>query len=88
MKQIFRRDFTKQDKIVSFGGLGSALVCFLIGWYIGLNHELTELTAEAWQEFRYWAFISDCFIAAGSILVSIVCVYNLIQNIKNDRNDA
>ena len=85
MKQIFRTNFTKRDKIINFGGLGSALVCFLIGWYIGINHELTELTAAAWQEFRHWALISDCFMTAGFILIAVVCIYNLVQNMKKEQ---
>ena len=86
MKQIFRKDFTRRDKIIDIGGLGGALVCLLLGWYIRASNELTELTTEAWQEFRHWIFISDCFMIAGSILVCVVCIYNLIQNIKREQN--
>ena len=85
MKQIFRKDFTKQDIIIDIGGIGGALVCLLLGWYIRATHELTVLTAEAWQEFRHWVFISDCLMIAGSILVCVVCIYNLIQNIKREQ---
>ena len=87
MKQIFRTDFTKRDIIVSLGGLGSALVCFLIGWYIGVNHELTELTAEAWQEFRHWALISDCFMVVGFVLTAAVSIYNSVQNMKKENHE-
>ena len=85
MKQIFRKDFTKRDIIIDSGGIGGALVCLLLGWYIRASNELTELTTEAWQEFRHWVFISDCFMIAGSILVCVVCIYNLIQNIKREQ---
>ena len=84
MKQIFRKNFTKRDKIIGIGGIGGALVCFLLGWHISVTNELTELTTEAWQEFRHWAFVGDCFIAVGFILVSVVCIYNLIQNMKKN----
>ena len=85
MKQIFRTNFTKRDKIINVGGLSGALVCFLIGWYIGMHHELTELTAAAWQEFNRWMMISDCFMAAGFILIAVVCIYNLVQNMKKEQ---
>ena len=85
MKQLFRKDFTKQDKIIDIGGLGGALMCFGLGWYIRINHELTELTTEAWQEFRHWAFVSDCFMVVGFILVCIVCIHNLIHNMNRHK---
>ena len=85
MKQIFRINFTKRDKIINIGGLGSALLCFLAGWYIGMNHELTELTAVAWKEFRHWALIRDSFMTVGFILIVIVCIYNLVQNMKKEQ---
>lgn len=87
MKQIFRREFTKRDKIIDIGGIGGALVCFLLGWYVKMNNQLTELTTEAWQEFRHWVFVGDCFMVAGSIFVCVVCIYNLIQNMKREQND-
>ena len=85
MKQIFRTNFTKRDKIINVGGLSGALVCFLIGWYIGMHHELTELTEVAWQEFRHWALISDIFITVGFVLIMVVCIYNLVQNMKKEQ---
>ena len=85
MKQIFRKDFTKRDKMIDIGGLGGALMCFLLGWYIRMKHELNELTTEAWQEFRHWVFVSDCFMVAGFVLICAVCIYNLIQNMKREQ---
>ena len=76
MKQIFRTDFTKRDKIINLGGFSGALICFLTGCYIGTSHELTELTTEALQEFNHWMMISDCFMVVGYIVTAALCIYN------------
>lgn len=83
--KFFRKGLTKRDKIVMLGGLGGALVCFLLGGYISVSHELIELTTEALQEFHHWMLISDCFMAAGFVLAMMVCIYNLIQNLKKEQ---
>ncbi|MDO4530538.1 MAG: hypothetical protein Q4C06_01040 [Bacillota bacterium] len=85
MKKIFRTEFTKRDKTISIGGIGGALVCFLLGIYIKHSHVLQEISAEAWQEFSRWHLIGDCFIGMGFILCACVSVYYLIQNMKAEK---